>query len=384
MSFLIKLIRVRPSRLFTSAASYPPPPPLPSSSSDPFSEDFGASDDELRRLKELARSSPRVVGSQTLYAKTLSDRGMHGQALAVLSSALLVAQADRDKAEVFCAMGEANDRLGAVTDAQSRYREALRVDPGMTLAHLRLGWNLVADGLRGRVAARLTEASDVFERGIAVATSAKIPAETLADFSFGRGTALSMTGKLAEAEGCFSRALALNPNLAPAYSARGDARLGLGRPAEAVEDYTSYIDRFQDYYAAMMAGAQGSGPHPNDIFVDVLTRRGLAYQMTNQHAQALVDLDHAFRVMGPVKDHTPQQQSKAAVIFSTRGRTHLALGAASKALADQNEALRRNPKLIVAYVERAKANDALKNKEEAEEDRKMATVLSMQLAGKMT
>lgn len=132
-----------------------------------------------------------------------------------------VATADRRDVEAWVKLGDVRRQLGRYPDAEFASREAVRIAPGLGLAHQTLGAALQCQG-------KAREAVAAYRK--AVQFSPRHP-----DAHYLLGNALIDVGLMSEAAACCSRAVDLRPDFFEALSDLGSALLALGRREDAAE-----------------------------------------------------------------------------------------------------------------------------------------------------
>ena len=171
-----------------------------------------------------------------------------------------------------------------------------------------------------------------------------------------RGIALSHRGRTLEAIDDFTRAVADNPSLQPAWAARGSARMRLGAASEAVADYDEAIRldsqdarTFHNRAVALRALGQteraiedyGKAIRLDAFNAESFLGRGVAWQAVEEHRRAVGDFNAALRI-------APQLASA----YSNRGVSYRAMGLDERAVDDFEAALRIDPGYVRALVNR--------------------------------
>ncbi|MBY0522284.1 MAG: tetratricopeptide repeat protein [Gemmataceae bacterium] len=137
-----------------------------------------------------------------------------------------------------------------------------------------------------------------------------------------RGMALARQGEHPAAAAEFTRALELNPSLAPAYNNRGVTRFTLNALADALTDFGE----------ALRLDARYAGAHFN---------RGHVYLKQRNYRAALADFTAAIEL-----------HRRYADAYFQRGIVRVALDDPAGALADFDNAIRLQPRNVEAYVQR--------------------------------
>jgi serine/threonine protein kinase len=139
------------------------------------------------------------------------------------------------------------------------------------------------------------------------------------------GSALQEAGRYEEAIEAYSRAIALDPQNAYAYSVRGDAYSDLEQYRRAIKDYGRAI---------------ALDPQNAETYND----RGLAYASLNQHELAIENYNRAITI-------NPQ----VASAYGGRALANFALRAYRRAIEDYDRAIALDPRYAVAYGGRGRA-----------------------------
>jgi len=156
--------------------------------------------------------------------------------------------------------GLALHRRGAIAEAQARYAEVLRADPGNADAHYYLGMMSCQQG-------RFAEGAELARKALA-----GDPRHARAHILLGR--ALAALGRYEQALTSFETAIAYTPDAAEAHGNRGDVLSDLGRNDEAIDSY----DR------ALIAAPDN---------VENWFNRGLALSAVGRHREAASSFDRA-------------------------------------------------------------------------------------------
>jgi tetratricopeptide (TPR) repeat protein len=175
-----------------------------------------------------------------------------------------------------------------------------------------------------------------FLPGMALPPPVLLSQMTAADFNR-RGIRRSDQGDYRGAIEDYTQAIRLSPGYAFAHMNRGLARFELRDYQGALEDYTQAIRLKPDY-------------------TDAYINRCRLRNDLKDHQGALEDCNRAVRL--PVGNFTH-------IAYNNRGNAHLALKNYREAIADYDEAIRRNPGYAVAYRNRGLAHSAMKDYREA-------------------
>ncbi len=179
-------------------------------------------------------------------------------------------------------------------------------------------------------------------------------------------------GNCEAAIGEFSKAIVVNPNYAPAYSARGDAYRQSGQQQKAIEDCSKAIELepksaiaygirgyaywcLSQYQNAVDDCSKAIQLYP--IYVFAYETRGAAYKGWGQHQKAIEDCSKAIEL-----------DPKNSNAYATRGDAEIGLGQYQKAVDDSSKAIELYPKSLFAYGTRGAAFRKLGNYEKAIED----------------
>jgi tetratricopeptide (TPR) repeat protein len=119
-----------------------------------------------------------------------------------------------------------------------------------------------------------------------------------------------------------TRAIELDPGLAPAYALRASAKRFLGRGEEALADFDRAIELDPDYLWAIAC-------------------RGECYRMLNRYPEALADFDRALALDG-----------RAAWVLGGRGSVHRRLNQFERAVKDLTAAIELDDNYAWVYAER--------------------------------
>lgn len=186
----------------------------------------------------------------------------------------------------------------------------------------------------------------------------------------------------------YSRAIQLNPNFAPAYNNRGNARYTLGNKQGAMEDYNRAIqldpnfanaytgrgnirddlgderEAIEDYNRAIQLDPNNANAYYN---------RGITRNKLGDKQGAIEDYDRAIRL-----------DPNNANAYNNRGYVRSALGDLQGAIQDFNRAIRLDPNLALAYNNRGAARYELGDKQGAIEDYDRAIQLDPNYANAYT
>ena len=242
----------------------------PSSSFLPIPTEVAA---EHRMYLPLAAPAVAMVIAAYLAAERLSRRRL---AVGILAFLALCAAAG----------------LGALTyQRNAQYRSEISIWEDAT--HKRPE-NARAWSALGRAyddASRYEDAIRVCDRALAVEAGANLFDTGTAYCN--RGVACAGIGRLAEAVQDYDKAIALNPDYALAYYNRGLACAAMGRLAEAIGDYDKAIALNPDY-------------------AEAYENRGIAYARAGRADEALRDFDQALRLNSGLRRRLLQPRASPA------------------------------------------------------------------------
>jgi tetratricopeptide (TPR) repeat protein len=140
-----------------------------------------------------------------------------------------------------------------------------------------------------------------------------------------RGIAYAGKGDYDRAIADYDRAVKLNPNFATAYNNRGNAYSDTGDHDRAIADYDRAISLDPNYAAAY-------------------TNRGIAYADKGDYDRAIADHTQAIRL-----------DPNEAVAYTNRGSAYHRKGDYDRAIADYTQAIRLDPNYAMAYNNRGLA-----------------------------
>ena len=144
----------------------------------------------------------------------------------------------------------------------------------------------------------------------------------------------------------YDRAIHLKPDLAEAYTNRGNVKVQLGRHVKAIADYDEAIRLKPDDDKAY-------------------SNRGVAKTDLGRHDDAMADHDEAIRL-----------KPDYANAYNNRGNSKAACGRYDDAIVDYDKAIRLKPDFADAYYNLGLAKNALGRKDEARQDFKTALALA--------
>ncbi|MBT9169496.1 MAG: TPR repeat-containing protein YrrB [Syntrophomonadaceae bacterium] len=142
---------------------------------------------------------------------------------------------------------------------------------------------------------------------------------------FAKGYQHTLNNEYDKAIEAYTRAIALNPNIAGAYYGRGVAYYNKGQYDRAIEDYNKAI-----------------ALSPN--IAETYSNRGIAYVKKGQHDRAIKDFNKAIAL-----------NPNIAGAYSNRGGAYVKKGQHDRAIKDFNKAIALNPNDASAYTNRGVA-----------------------------
>ena len=193
-------------------------------------------DEAAALCRQLLEQRPRFVLARMKLMQIASARDEHPAALA---HGLQILDIDAEHARALNGIGVALAALGRTDEAIERYEQALKVEPGLSDAHVNYG---IALASKGRHDEAIQQYHAALERN-----------PKSAEAHCNLGVALSALGKHAEAVEDYQRALALKRDYADAHYNLGLAFGRLGRADDAI----------QAYQAAIEASAEHANAHYN-------------------------------------------------------------------------------------------------------------------------
>jgi len=176
-----------------------------------------------------------------------------------------------------------------------------------------------------------------YDRALDRYTSAIALDPEYAEAYLARGDTLAKRGKLDLAVADFTRAIAINPSLPDAHNSRGSAYRDKGQLAEALADHDEAISKFPKSFLGHL-------------------ERAWDYEAIGDNERALADYDHAVRL------------EPSRLTYEARGLAHLNQGNGAQAVADATEALRIDPNHARAHTLRGMAYSAMGQYDEAISD----------------
>ncbi|GEM_PF-6965358 len=198
---------------------------------------------------------------------------------------------------------------------------------------------------------------------------------------YGRGTALFALGSYAKANEAFTEAISRNAEYAAAYLDRGVARYNLSQYDDAVNDFDETIRLMPQsatahYDRGVVNLARGQSAQAAEDF-------GEAVRLDPGGVAGYVGRIAAFNSLGEgakeQKDLRRMKELKlqSAQDFVVRGRALVDRGELQDAVADLSAAILRDPSIGEAYVQRARAYNALDQGSQAQMDKDKALELGL-------
>ena len=156
--------------------------------------------------------------------KTAQDRGYFSEAESIFRQVIKI---DPNDASAHYNLGKALRQQGKLEEAVASYQQAIQLDPNYAIAYNNLGITLAEQG-------KLEEAIASFQQAIQLDLNYAIAHYNL-------GKALRQQGKLEEAVASYQQAIQLDPNYAGAYNNLGIALRQQGKLEEAIASYQQAI-----------------------------------------------------------------------------------------------------------------------------------------------
>ena len=170
-------------------------------------------------------------------------------------------------------------------------------------------------------------------------------------------------GNFAEAIARATRAIEINPNYAPAYNIRGNARYSVKKYYKAIEDYAKAIGldpnyapayngrahvrySLEEYYSAIDDYTRAIELNPN--YVEAYNGRGHARFKLKAYQQAIADYTRAIEL-----------NPEYIYAYNGRGNARFSLKEYYKAIADYTQAIELNPQYTQAYKGRGHAREKI-------------------------
>ncbi|WP_413314725.1 tetratricopeptide repeat protein [Prochlorococcus sp. MIT 0703] len=232
------------------------------------------------------------------------------------------------------------------------------------------------------------------------------------------GTNKNELGDQQEAIADFNKAIAINPQIAPAYNNRGKAKMDLGDNQGAIADYSKAIAINPQYAYAytnrgsakmMLGDLQGAIADINKAisinpqFAGAYSKRGVAKFDLRDYQGAIADYDKSidinpedtlvYQLRGIAKAKTNDHQAaisdytkaididpQAASAYSFRGMARFKLGDFQGTIADYSKSLEINPQNKFGYYNRGMAKKKLKDYQGAIADYTKAIEIDPQYA----
>jgi tetratricopeptide (TPR) repeat protein len=240
----------------------------------------GDTEEAMLLFAEAAQLNPQHPLANESLGILLQEQGQFQEAVERLRRDL---QTDPDQPRTHYFLGLCYGKMSELAEAIKEYRLAVQGAPKFVPARYNLGASLMLLG-------RNDEAIEVFEETLKVVSELEDPAIRRARRAAtlkGLADALLRRGKLEEASKRVQEALSENPELAGAFSLRGEIALAQGRPDQARADFSKALelnpndDRTRELLAGMGAGLEQSAKEKN----------GRAAESAVARCQAVVDSD---------------------------------------------------------------------------------------------
>ena len=228
------------------------------------------------------------------------------------------------------------ETVGKDLDEAGRAAESVRGNPAASLIDQAIAVAVLLQ--------KQGEIENAIEKWRAVAHVAEGTDNNLAAAAWFSVGYLLQNENLEDAILAYDEAIHLKPDLAEAYTNRGNVKIELGRHVEAIADYDEAI-RLKDDKA--------------------YTNRGVSKTALGRHDDAMADHDEAIR-----------RNPNFAEAYSNRGATKAALRRYNDAITDYDKAIHLKPDLAEAYRNRGNTKVVLGRKDEARKDFKTALELA--------
>ncbi len=214
-------------------------------------------------MEALSKTPDRGALAMLLQAGLQARRDGRLEAAAVAFSALLAQQPQQ--AQVWCHLGDAQEELGLLAEAEACFRRATEIKPELAAAHYNRARLLrqmgqpeeaarcLAQALQGQVDAPtlraqmlqlqavLQDEAGQLDAAVQTLDEALIAAPRRAALHHNRGALMQRLGRPGEALASHDRALALGLNAADAHYNRGNSLQSLGRSDEALAAYRAAL-----------------------------------------------------------------------------------------------------------------------------------------------
>jgi tetratricopeptide (TPR) repeat protein/S1-C subfamily serine protease len=224
-----------------------------------------------------------------------------------------------------------------------------------------------------------------YPKAIADYTKAIAINPELANAYNNRGRTYSKLKEYPKAIADYTKAIAINPEYAKAYNNRGNTYYVLKEYLKAIADYDkaiainpelilvfsynrgpTYYD-LKEYYKAIADYTKAIAINPQDV--KAYYNRGNTYAALENYPKAIADYDKAIAI-----------NPEFALAYNNRGITYNALKDYSKAITDYDKAIAINPEFALAYIVRGDAYKALKEYPKAIADCNKAIAINPEYA----
>lgn len=187
-------------------------------------------------------------------------------------------------------------------------------------------------------------------------------------------------GRIEDAVSDFTRAIALGPQNALVYNARGSAYFQLNQFDNAVSDYNKAIEIKPDLAAAYQN--RGSVYYRQGLFDNAISDYNKALEINPNLAASYQDRGSIYLILRRF-DEAVSDYDKAIELnpenadsYNLRGNTYYIKGRIDEAIADYTRAIEINPRLAAAYYNRGSAYYADAKIDSASNDYKKALELN--------
>ena len=274
----------------------------------------GQFDQAALRYEALVRADLENFDAMHLLGVLRYQQGRHGEALAIIRTALKCRPAS---AQALSNLGLVFDAMGRREEALASYDRALALRPGDADA-------LNNRGVALRALKRPSEALVSFEQALSARPG-------YADALNNRGVALHELGRSAEAFDSFGRALTARPDYREAQENRESVRQALSRHkrADALNDQGNALWRRRRSREALVCYDAAIAARPD--FAVAFSNRGNALRDLGRPVDALASYDKALAIRPRFGDAL----SNRSIVLRDLGRPVDALHSAEAALAAQ-------------------------------------------------
>lgn len=257
-------------------------------------------------------------------------------------------------------LGESKERSQTVDNrfdaAEAHYKKAIEVNPKCLEAYHRLAYLNLSEGY-------LQTAEELFDEGLKHATGHGL---VVAELWYGKAESRMQNKDWRAASKLLEKACVADSTYAPAFF-----KLGLCLQEEkdwlsAIQAFDKYFDLFPTYYGSYGVDAVDQRLDSSGLLSDVLLRRGICYIHYGDTPSAIADLDAVLDFEHP---------NFLAYAHHFRGKAHFNESDFWQAIDDQTEAIKHDPELFDAYLDRSTCYDLVGMTKEAAEDKQKYELL---------